>query len=112
MKFSKEVGEKILAAFRERLPETALCPLCHANKWELLDAFVAIVISYEPLEVRTAGQVLPSAVLICNNCGNTHFLNLNVLGLSEILTPEEIIVTPESAQLKLETASPEDYGRD
>lgn len=90
MKFSKDVERKIIAALLDRLPGQTLgqCPLCHVTDWELVDAFVAITITPEPLEVYLGGQILPNAVLICQNCGNTHFLNLNTLGLKELLVIE------------------------
>jgi hypothetical protein len=108
MKFSPKVREQIIGALLEKLPERKLgaCSVCSVTRWELLDAFAPISLSGEPQLVNLGGQILPSIALICNNCGNTHLLNLNVLGLNHLLVPEPEAIVPEVPRVPEEPKTP------
>jgi hypothetical protein len=95
MKFTPEVGQQIIAALGAKLPNRQLgnCTICGVTAWELVDAFVTISLSGEPNAVQLGGQILPNAVLVCTNCGNTHLLNLNRLGLGHLLKPDTAILS-------------------
>jgi hypothetical protein len=101
MKFSPQVGQQIIFAINAKMPGMTLspCPLCRTTAWELLDAFVAFSIAPEPQAIVLGGQILPCVALICKTCGNTHFLNLNRLGLGHLLTPEPQPPTKEQEGL-------------
>jgi hypothetical protein len=91
MKWSDEVRTEILGALLERLPGKKLgaCSVCGTIKWNLQPAFVGIIASTDlTLKEGEAlhysnDKVMPCIALTCTNCGNTHFLNLGPLGLSQ-----------------------------
>lgn len=57
------------------------CLLCGANAWAI-NGYVTLTMSNVPTEqVIGGGVVLPSAAVICRNCGNTHIINLVIAGL-------------------------------
>jgi formate dehydrogenase maturation protein FdhE len=91
MKYSKEVHDRILVALSSRLPGKKLgnCPICGELKWNIASAFVAITTTVEPQQITLGPNAWPCVILYCTNCGNSHFLNLVVLGLQELLMPEE-----------------------
>lgn len=70
---SKKLGEKI---------KNYSCVMCGTKSWNLEPYIVPLLLSKD-ISVRLGGQALPLVPLTCNNCGNTHFFNLVILGLSE-----------------------------
>ena len=85
MQFTKEEREQIRNAIEEKAPKFNRCPLCLNQNWDLQDGF-----AFPTLQDRTGGQEiggpgLPSVVIVCDNCGNTHFLNAMVLGLKDLV---------------------------
>ena len=87
MKFSPEVEQRIIAALAERMPNRTLgaCSLCKTARWELQQGYVVLSATDDPQRLFLGGSTLPCAVLICVNCGNTHLLNLLMLGLDALL---------------------------
>src|SRR5689334_8294351 len=82
--------DELLARVRERFQERApgaRCPLCGSVHWTWNPELTAIAMSGTP-NVYTAApsQVMPVAALICDRCGNIHFVNLIPLGLLEEVT--------------------------
>ncbi len=73
-----EVREKIINKLDEK---KISCSLCATDKFVLLDSFLNISIQKEiPDSLIIGGPTLPSAILICKNCGNSYLINLKVLG--------------------------------
>lgn len=61
---------------------TGRCPLCGNLQWTLAEGFVYVTLQPDFAGVYVGGSGgLPGVALICTNCGNTHILNLVVLGL-------------------------------
>jgi hypothetical protein len=59
------------------------CELCGAAEWQMGEHLVSpLIVNRIETGIRMdlTGRVHTSALLICKNCGNTKFLNLNVLG--------------------------------
>ena len=76
----KNIQEKI----SEKIDTSPQCNLCGEKEWILNDAFAQMDLvkrfggethSWKP---RNAGY-LPLISLTCENCGNTHFINLKTL---------------------------------
>jgi hypothetical protein len=90
MKYTEEVGQRIVAALRERLPGQKLspCAICGTNAWVINTGYVRLAIQDDPRSARLGGKGFPMIALICTNCGNTHLLNLKILGLGELLEPD------------------------
>ena len=101
MKWSDKARTEIIGALLERLPGKKLgaCSVCGTTRWQLQEAFIAIEASTEMGLIQQVDEkrlqhsddrVFPSAALMCANCGNTHLLNLGVLGLGNLFAePEE-----------------------
>lgn len=79
---NEKLLELVHSRLRERVPNLPPCAICGTLSWAVQDSFVAVPVSEDPISFSgMAKTVLPSAVLLCNNCGNSHFLNLLALGL-------------------------------
>lgn len=86
---TKKVAEAAVAALNERAPKLD-CPLCHANKWTVsANGFIVLILQESNKTVKLHGQGLTFAPLTCDNCGNTHLLNLYQLGLKELIEREQ-----------------------
>jgi hypothetical protein len=84
VKFSNEVLERILAALKRRFPLLPECPLCGQRNWQVNSGgFVFVPLQQDSTNVVIGGPQMPCVALICMTCGNTHLLNLIVLGLKE-----------------------------
>ena len=90
MKFTEEIAQKIFAALRQRLPEQKLspCAICGTNAWYIYRGYVLLTIQQDLLDTVLGGPAFPMITLMCTNCGNTHLLNLKVLGLAELGEPD------------------------
>lgn len=83
MSTNQEIVQRIIAAIREKTANFDFrCPVCNHNTWHVPQDY-----TYLPLRkdfaggIRLGGPILPLVPLVCTNCGNTHLLNLKVLGL-------------------------------
>jgi predicted nucleic-acid-binding Zn-ribbon protein len=56
------------------------CVLCGTNKWTLQSHLVATPIFTDGIHI--GGETYPYAVLTCNHCGNSHFLNTVKMGVT------------------------------
>lgn len=65
--------------------QNPVCPLCQHSEWTVADGFTVFPLgpTSNKLELG-AGPVMPSVVLVCTTCGNSHFLNAKVLGINEL----------------------------
>lgn len=104
MSLSAQDQKRILDRLSERVPNFRSCPLCGTANWTLNQG-VSIVHVYDPATVRgrmTASPFnmtwetgfrlnpfFPLVSITCQNCGNTHFLNLITLGLGDLTNAEE-----------------------
>lgn len=75
-------SEKIALAkaFQEKLPILE-CPMCHNKKFKLADGYFANVIQGELKSIKLDGKYIPSAAVVCDNCGFISFHALGSLGL-------------------------------
>ena len=123
MKFTDEVRARVLAALVERLPDQQLraCFLCGTTQWQLIDAFLAFEIStsmigHRPVSseikptVTSKDFTLPCVTMYCTNCGNTLFLNLVILGLTDLLSQPDAPDDPALIPLKLDSKGKSDGG--
>lgn len=71
--------ERIITALNKKIPG-AVCPLCKVSNWAVQPS-----VFYHHEEFRSgsttaiSARSLPTAALVCQNCGNTHFISLAVL---------------------------------
>ena len=89
MPFSPDVYNRIVEALRSRNlltpgSATSLCALCGDNRWALADGLFNFQSAYPNTAFEPQGPYYPFLALICQNCGNTLFINVINLGLGEI----------------------------
>jgi hypothetical protein len=59
------------------------CPLCNARGRWTIGEVVAMNVTVNPLQPGYPGMpVAPFVTVYCQNCGNTHFVNLFTLGFT------------------------------
>jgi hypothetical protein len=98
MPFSPEVRAKVIEAIGKKAPSIGKCPVCgQMDKFLLGDGLVRMEVVDTPFQQTGSMSVFdvsrfPFAVvsrvaahvpLICDNCGNTYLLNINVLGVDQ-----------------------------
>lgn len=92
MPFSSEpnIPDEIVGRFTQELQSRGInlgpCSVCQTTAGFTLAGLVRLYVAeFSPAtHVPIGGPYLPSAALICNRCGNTLFLNLNVIGLHDL----------------------------
>ncbi len=85
MALKKEAREQISQAVNAHADSMRACAVCGHKAWTLADGMLTLPVR-DSLDVLNSGdRVLPSAAIVCDNCGNTHLLNLLVLGLGHLL---------------------------
>lgn len=73
--------EIALAWLNEKWVTDKGCPICTSNQWRIGDALVAPMNSTPGGGVMIGGPTYPQLMLICTNCGHTHYFNAVVMGL-------------------------------
>ena len=86
MDTATEFKDQVLAKLQERGVRVE-CELCGTNDWVIVNHPVAIIITDYSLDAFVPGPTIPSAGLICKNCGNIRLLALGSLDLLPDRTP-------------------------
>ena len=58
-----------------------VCHVCSTNAWSVADQAVTLIVSKLDGGIALPPPAIPSAALVCNNCGNVRLFALSVLGL-------------------------------
>jgi hypothetical protein len=90
MKWTKEVEQRVLNAIAAKMPNlhVGACSICGTTNWVLANSYIMISVQDELSSFAIGGPSLPSVAIICQNCGNTHLMNLRMLGLDDLLKPD------------------------
>jgi hypothetical protein len=90
MAISDETYTKLLERLTERVGRVRPCPVCGQDeRYELLRS-IANVSFVDSVHSMAVGDTYAShLLLVCTKCGNTNFLNVNVLGVYDLLAEEE-----------------------
>jgi hypothetical protein len=77
-----EIAQQIIDRLTERVKSFKPCAVCGAQSWTVDDGFAVIPVYADPAAttIPQTAPMWPHAVMYCDNCGNTHFLNLLILG--------------------------------
>ena len=91
MSLSPEHQKLLVDAINERIsPGSLTCPLSGDTKWVLQTETVLLPLSSSPHDhPLSSKKALPLAVLTCETCGYTAFVNLIKLGLGDALNIQE-----------------------
>jgi hypothetical protein len=84
MPSKQDVLQRVLAAIQEKTGGQKSCSLCGHRQWTIPEGFARIQINGDPQANVLGGLALPSIPLTCTHCGNTHLLNLLVLGFTDL----------------------------
>lgn len=74
---------------------TATCALCGHSVFSVGNGISSIVSTDVPGQL--SGPYMPLVSVICINCGNTHFVNLRILGLVDIAEGRDEFIPPPAA---------------
>lgn len=85
MFFTEEQRKEVIDTIRGKAPSFGPCVICGHTVWVLQDGFVMPALQDEVGVMRLGGTTLPSIAITCQHCGNTHMLNVIVLGLRHLL---------------------------
>jgi hypothetical protein len=81
MPTEKEIFAKIQRALVEKTGGSRPCVVCGQNRWILETRFVRLPVTRDPKQYQTDENCgFPYQPICCGSCGNTHFINLIVLG--------------------------------
>ena len=71
--------DRFIKKLQEKAPNSH-CPICGVSEWQI-QPWTYYVREHVKTSYQEAwGYAMPSAVMVCLNCGNTHFMNLLVHG--------------------------------
>lgn len=82
LQLTKGFKNQVSEALDERVDTTYPCTVCGYCSWQIGN-FVALPLAVIPHMFNPFPKnTLPFVTVFCTNCGNTHFLNLLVLGFN------------------------------
>ena len=84
-KLSDEQAAQAIAWITARMGSDPKCPMCSGSDWTLGDMPLRVQAS----DALVGGLGFPLLGLVCENCGNTQFLNMLVMGLLKNQPSEE-----------------------
>lgn len=91
MALTPEHNDAILAAIKQKMgSRTMICPISGDNKWGVEPHLVFTPVSDNPQMIQIGGgPSLPLAVMTCQTCGYTVYLNVFKLGIAGLFGLEE-----------------------
>lgn len=75
-----EDKKKILEVLQEKRIDP-ICPICKKMQFTIVDGYITDNVSDDYKKQVLGGRVIPSFVLVCNNCGFMSHHALGALGL-------------------------------
>lgn len=79
---TEEKKRQIVKTLFQRVSNIA-CPICHQSKYSFVDGYTIDPVQNDYKDVQLGGKVIPSVMLVCNNCGHIDRFSLGVLGLMD-----------------------------
>ena len=74
----------IVDALKSKMGERRTnCPISGDSNWQVQNKLANIPAADDPNAIGLGDAAFPTAVLVCNTCGYTLFLNLYTLGIAE-----------------------------
>lgn len=80
-KLSDEQRKKFGAWISSKAAMIGKCPTCSDRRWALMDHFIDFPIYRGGSVVIGGGPSYPSVGIVCQNCGNTQFINAVLSGV-------------------------------
>ena len=82
MATEKESADKIIAALNSRVGPPKPCVICGNNSWLVNARFARIPATRNANNAEIGTHGYPFTMIVCGHCGNTHLINLLVLGFT------------------------------
>ena len=82
MALPENFQQKVLEALNKK-KINANCEVCGQNNWSVGDQAVTLLVSNLEGGISLPPPNIPSAALVCNNCGNVRLFALGVLDILE-----------------------------
>ena len=79
----RELMDRLIGKLKEVAPSPSRCALCGNNVWRPNLEYAAIPLHGSPKGGKPTSHTLPLLPVSCTKCGNTHFVNLLILGFTE-----------------------------
>ena len=67
----------VIASLQRKAPN-ARCPLCGISNWAVHDGVIYFHQEAHAGFTTDVSRTLPSVAVVCQNCGNTHFVSLAI----------------------------------
>jgi hypothetical protein len=83
---TEEKKRQIVKALSQRV-SSIVCPICHQSKYSFIDGYTIDPVQDDYKAVQLGGKIIPSIMLVCNNCGHIDRFSLGVLGLMDKEAP-------------------------
>jgi hypothetical protein len=77
----QEILDRITGLLAEKTGGPKPCVVCGQTNWITPDKFMRIPAAKSPSDISQGGGSFPFQPIICGHCGNTHLINLLVLGI-------------------------------
>ena len=96
MKLTDDDRMRMRKAFLSKekaVPMLPPCVLCGETSWQLDTDFAAVEASADKRNIKSSMEresLFPLMTLICGNCGNTHFINLRIIGVDDLIEDVEM----------------------
>jgi hypothetical protein len=88
MSLSPEQRDRVLKTVQERVGGEIRCSLCGSSTWMFTEGITVIQAQDSLGMTAVPDRGLPSLPLVCRQCGNTYFLNVIALGLSDLFSED------------------------
>ena len=61
--------------------QSFICPICHQAKYSFIDGYTVDPLQSNYKNLDLGGKMIPSVMIVCNNCGHIDKFSLGILGL-------------------------------
>ncbi len=92
----RETRQKIVDEILKRAPDLS-CPMCRSKDFIIVDGFFGTSLQKNTSSIAFGGNIVPSACLVCKNCGFMSQHALGALGMLNISSNNE----PQTSENKI-----------
>lgn len=87
--FDKQKQEKALQWLEEKWPlEKRKCEICDNYDWNISQHIIAPAVFSNNFSLSVGGETYPQFMVLCNNCGNTKYINAVISGIVKVEVPD------------------------
>jgi hypothetical protein len=79
----EEIYSRIIGLLEEKASKPSQCSFCGSNNWMVAKGYAFLPLTPNPKKPRISGAGFPFLPVMCRQCGNTHLINLLLLGVKD-----------------------------